>query len=415
MLTRSGWLLLIVAIVALVVGRVLVLDEVVILGVIGGLLAAVSLLAVWAFCPKTRVQRHHFSSVVSVEEAAEVGIQFEKKLWPPVKLPVQVQDSFKHYRPGSETEPSSTTQSNSNKQDKDYERFTVSFNLSRRSTSVSYSFTPSRRGVVRFGPLRVRASDPFGIACRRWRETSATEILALPPIEDVIPPQLSLIDKSQQDEACSIWQGAPSGDFLTLREYEHGDDLRQIHWKSSARTGNLMIRQSEHRREAGTGLLLDTRSSSASDEDFEKMVGAAASLCVACRNHRIPLQFATLLPNQETLRLGDDDSLEEALRILALVSQSEQAQQPYDFENHSAVVVLTGDRIGSAVEGIEGNSIGTLEGLHICFGEQPPPVSGVWVPPAAKFSDVWNGYFWQSRRRTAADVYSGMPAEGLRL
>lgn len=409
MLTRSGWLLLIVAIVALVVGRALVLDEVVILGVIGALLAAVSFLAVWAFCPKTRVQRHHPSSVVSVDEEAEVGIQFETRLWPPVKLPIQVRDSFKHYRPGAEAGLSDKTQSSAKKQGKDYESFTVSFNLSGGSTSVAYSFVPSRRGIVRFGPLQVRASDPFGIARRKWQDASATEILALPPIEDVIPPQLSLIAESQQEEACSIWQGSPSGDFLTLREYAHGDDLRQVHWKSSARTGNLMIRQSEHRRETGAALVLDTRSSAASRQDFEKMVGAAASLCVACRNHRIPLQLATFLPRQEILRLNDDDSLEEALRMLALVPQSAEARPLQDFETHGALVVLTGDRLESDIDG----GSGTLEGLNVCFGEQHPHVSGMWVPPAAKFSDVWNGYFWETGRKAATDGYSGMPAEVL--
>lgn len=378
MLTPSGWLSLSVSVIALLAGRVWVLAEVVILGATGALLVAVSWLAVWVFSAKSRIRRHHPSSVVSVEEGAEVGIEFERRLWPPVKLPMHVQDALKHYRPGAK------------RRSEDCERFTVSFNLSGKSKSAAYSFSPARRGIVRFGPLSARASDPFGIARRKWKVATVTEILVLPPIEDVIPPQLSLLAKSQEEEVCSIWQGSPSGDFLTLREYVHGDDLRQVHWKSSARTGKLMIRQSEHRRESGALLLLDTRTEAAGEQDFEKMVGAAASLCIACRNHRMPLHVAT--PHAEPLLVRDDASLEEALRMLAMVPQSSEAQRPQDFKEHRAVVILTGDRFGSAAGGIE-----SIAGLRVCFGERPSAESGIWVPADAKFSDAWNSYFWQSR------------------
>ena len=390
MLTPSGWLSLSVSLIALLAGRVWVLAEVVILGTIGMLLVAASWLAVWVFSPKSRMLRHHPSSVVSVEEGAEVDIEFEKRLWPPVKLPIHAQDALKHYRPVVEGDQNSEPRNSSKKRSEDCERFTVSFNLSGKSKSAAYSFSPARRGLVSFGPLTARASDPFGIARRKWKEATVTEILVLPPIEEVVPPQLSLLARSQEEEVCSIWQGSPSGDFLTLREYVHGDDLRQVHWKSSARTGKLMIRQSEHRRESGALLLLDTRAEAASEQDFEKMVGAAASLCIACRNHRMPLHVAT--PHAEPLLVRDDASLESALRMLAMVPQSFKAQRSHDFKEHRAVVVLTGDRFGSVADGIE-----SIAGLRVCFGEQPSDASGIWVPADAKFSDAWNGYFWKSR------------------
>lgn len=390
MLTPSGWLSLSVALIALVAGRVWVLAEVVILGTIGMLLVIASWLAVWVFSPKSGMRRHHHSSVVSVEEGAEADIEFEKRLWPPVKLPIHVQDALKHYRPVVEGDQDSKPRNGSKRRSEDCERFTVSFNLPGKSKSAAYSFSPARRGLVRFGPLTARASDPFGIARRKWKEATATEILVLPPIEEVVPPQLSLLARSQEEEVCSIWQGSPSGDFLTLREYVHGDDLRQVHWKSSARTGKLMIRQSEHRRESGALLLLDTRAEAASERDFEKMVGAAASLCIACRNHRMPLHVATT--HAEPLLVRDDASLEEALRMLAMVPQSFKAQRSHDFKEHRAIVVLTGDLFGSVAGGIE-----SIAGLRVCFGEQPSAASGIWVPADAKFSDAWNGYFWKSR------------------
>lgn len=410
MLTPSGWLSLIVSLVALLVGRVLVLAEVVILGAVGLLLVAASVLAVWMFCPKTRIRRHHPSAVVSAVGDTEVGIEFEKRFWPPVKLPMHVQDTLKHYRPGAEN---GKLPKGEKRRGEDYERFTVSFNLSGKSKSVAYSFSPARRGIVSFGPLTVRASDPFGIARRKWKETAATEILVLPPIEDVIPPLLSLLAKSQEEEVCSIWQGFPSGDFLTLREYVHGDDLRQVHWKSTARTGQLMIRQSEHRRDSGALLLLDTRAESASEQDFEKMVGAAASLCIACRKHKMLLHVAT--PHMEPLLVRDDASLEEVLRMLALVPQSAEAELAQDFKEHRAVVILTGDRPGSVMnyegftDGFEESSVDSMAGLRVCFGEQPSVASAMWVPVGAKFSDAWNSYFWESHLSYTEAQSAGLP------
>ena len=388
MLTPSGWLSLVFATVAIVLGRVLVLTEVTILGAVIMLLVAASVLAVWVFCPKTKVSRHHPSSVVTAGQTSEVILEFEKKVWPPVKLPMHVQDLFTHYKPGSETD-----------QDGDHERFTASFNILRKSKSVAYSFTPQRRGVIRFGPLTARASDPFGIARRRWRDFSATEILALPPIETVIPPQTSLIAKSQEEEVCSIWLGTPSSDFLTLREYDSGDDLRHVHWKSSAKTGDLMIRQSEHRRESGAFLLLDTRAGAASEYNFEKMVGAAASLCVASRGRRMPLHLAAF--HMEPVLVKDEASLLEALRALALVAQSAEMPLPQDPKQQRAAVLLSGDRLESIADS---GDISSTAWLRVCFGENPPDASWMQIPTEAKFADVWNSYFWKSNSGLAATL-----------
>ena len=389
MLTPSGWLSLVFATVAIVLGRILVLAEVTILGAVIMLLVAASVLAVWVFCPKTKVRRLHPSSVVAAGQSSEVVLEFEKKIWPPIKLPMHVQDLFLHYKPGAET-------------DQDCERFTASFNILRKSKSVAYSFTPQRRGVIRFGPLTARASDPFGIARRRWKDFSVTEILALPPIENVIPPQTSLIAKSQEEEICSIWRGSPSGDFLALREYASGDDLRYVHWKSSAKIGDLMIRQSEHSEESGAFLLLDTRAGAASEQDFEKMVGAAASLCSASHNRRMPLQLAAF--HMEPVHVRDEASLQEALRALALVTQSAETPLPQDPKQYRAAILFTGDRFGSIADD---GGIANTAWLRVCFGENLPDAFWMQIPPEAKFADIWNSYFWKSNSGPAATSLPG--------
>ena len=76
-------------------------------------------------------------------------------------------------------------------------------------------------------------------------------------------------------------------DFFGLREYEVGDDLRRVHWRSTARTGELMLRQDEMPWEARSTILLDTRPSTHHGESFERAVEIAASLATAmCRGRR---------------------------------------------------------------------------------------------------------------------------------
>ena len=67
-------------------------------------------------------------------------------------------------------------------------------------------------------------------------------------------------------------------EFLTLREYELGDDLRRVHWRSTARTGELMIRQDEARWRSRAAVVLDVQPGGHDAESFEVAVEAAASV-----------------------------------------------------------------------------------------------------------------------------------------
>src|SRR5207253_1085808 len=78
-----------------------------------------------------------------------------------------------------------------------------------------------------------------------------------------------------------------------LREYEVGDDLRRVHWRSTARTGELMLRQDEMPWESRSTILLDTRPSTHQGESFERAVEIAASLATAMCRGRRQVRFVT--------------------------------------------------------------------------------------------------------------------------
>ncbi len=86
----------------------------------------------------------------------------------------------------------------------------------------------------------------------------------------------------------------PSGDELyALRAYEIGDDLRRVHWKSTAKLGELMIRQDEMPWQGRATVVLDLRSSVHTPESLELCVSAAASIITASWNHRALLRLVT--------------------------------------------------------------------------------------------------------------------------
>ncbi len=129
-----------------------------------------------------------------------------------------------------------------------------------RAVDVTYRITAPRRGEERLGPLESDWSDPFGMV-RAHRQ------IALPETVLVAPPVVPLADSewatADGGEAPRIARRSTVGshDDHTTREYRTGDALRRVHWRASARQGELMVRQEEQLRHPQARIVLDTRRS----------------------------------------------------------------------------------------------------------------------------------------------------------
>ncbi len=149
----------------------------------------------------------------------------------------------------------------------------------RESTTATYRVTCRPRGVYRVGPTIVRASDPLGLATLSAGTGPVDRIVVYPAVEElngfpIIRGQDPAMQASRPEHARRGGE-----DFYTLREYQRGDDLRRVHWPSSAKTDQLMIRQLETPWQSRALVLLDVRSSSyESQEAFEKAVSGAATI-----------------------------------------------------------------------------------------------------------------------------------------
>lgn len=145
--------------------------------------------------------------------------------------------------------------------------------------TVSYRLLCRARGRYLIGPLRVVVTDPFGIARSRIEVPGRHDL--------IVHPEIERLDRERSAPPTGVTGEAPTRqlyrtgeDFYMMRPYEMGDDLRRIHWPSTARTGDLMIRQEEAVRSADAVLLLDTRTVAlgGAGAAFERAVSAAASI-----------------------------------------------------------------------------------------------------------------------------------------
>jgi uncharacterized protein (DUF58 family) len=135
------------------------------------------------------------------------------------------------------------------------------------------------RGVYQVGPALIRTTDPFALAEQRSHGGIADRLTVFPRTEELTGfPAVRGYDPSVQSTRPTF---APFGgeDFFTLREYQIGDDLRKVHWPSSAKRDELMIKQLEIPWQARALVLLDHRADRYPDpEAFEQAVRGAASV-----------------------------------------------------------------------------------------------------------------------------------------
>jgi uncharacterized protein (DUF58 family) len=149
------------------------------------------------------------------------------------------------------------------------------------ASTASYRLPTDRRGIVRVGPLRVVVADPFGLAQAGTVAAPTVDVTVYPEVHDIRPVPFT----TGNDPMAGVLQpnalGRIGDDFYALRPYVVGDDQRRIHWPSTARHDELLVRQQEQPWQGRTTVLLDVRRATHDAETLEVAVSAAASIVTA--------------------------------------------------------------------------------------------------------------------------------------
>ena len=257
-------------------------------------------------------------------------------------------------------------------------------------TRVFMELTPLRRGVIRLHDLRVLLPDPFGLfqKCAKVKAPAATLMVLprryfLPPIT---LPGGAAFKITGETNTNAIGN---SGEFVGLRDYRPGDPLRQIHWKSWARTGRPIVKELEDTFYPRYGLVLDTLSTDRADITFEEAVSVAASFAATIDTSESLLDLMFIKDEAHIVTAGRGlERAEKLLEVLAGVTP----ERIGDFEALGQLVLRHRDDLTSCLVVLNGwddaraDLLRTLErGGVVCvpivIGEGPRPagVAGYWL------------------------------------
>ncbi len=165
-----------------------------------------------------------------------------------------------------------------------------------RASTVAYTVRAEVRGRYEVGPLVVRLTDPFGLCELSRSFATVAHMTVVPHVVDL--PNVRLAGEyagSGDSRARSV--AVHGEDDIATREYRNGDDLRRVHWRSTARVGELMVRREEQPWESKATIVLDTRRDGHRGEgptsSFEWAVSAAASVAVHLRHNGYKVRMVT--------------------------------------------------------------------------------------------------------------------------
>jgi hypothetical protein len=274
--TRPGWTVALGGAAALAIGRVFGIVELYVIGaaMIGSVVMAV--LVVRLTPPNLSVTRWAHPSILTVGDTGRV-------------------DLLLHNRSGRRspridlTEPVGATNT---------ARISIGQLLRDEEITAGYRVPATRRGVLLLGPAILDRSDVLGLATNRRIGAGVTELVVAPQTFDVAMPSLGSGVLGRHLLALS--QRVGPGEFHSLREYVTGDEPRSIHWKASARSDALKVRQHEAQGVRRCIIVLDCsahafqRSMLASDPDaFERAVSVAGSLVLSAHRTGLTTRFVT--------------------------------------------------------------------------------------------------------------------------
>ncbi|HET7439644.1 MAG TPA: DUF58 domain-containing protein [Nitrospira sp.] len=191
-----------------------------------------------------------------------------------------------------------------------------------RSVLLSYPILATARGRLQLERVRAETLFPFGLFLKRALYQVPAEILVGPPIRML---SLRFVDELvNEGQGLSLPRRGHGSQLYNLRLYQPGDDSRAIHWMTTARTSQLIVRETEAEDQRRITIMLSTIAPDDRDALFEQSVTLVASLLWQLSQKSYPLR---LIVDGDDSGLGSgSDHLLAMLRLLALCERRTPGQ-----------------------------------------------------------------------------------------
>lgn len=175
-------------------------------------------------------------------------------------------------------------------------RFVVARAFGKWEQSVRYRMETEQRGRFFVGPLKARAGDPLGLAVAHIHPKGNDSLIRVTPKIWALGEEPKGMGIGASGEAAPQRVGQAGQDDVLVREHRHGDDIRRVHWRMSAKQGELMVRLEEHPWDPSALIIADTRRGAhmgtGPTSSLEWTVSAATSIAVKLSDERYRLVIA---------------------------------------------------------------------------------------------------------------------------
>ena len=209
------------------------------------------------------------------------------------------------------------------------------------AATSSYRLQPTRRGVLEIGPTIVSDIDGLGLVRRRRTFGQRTRVVVHPPIETLVSPRLPVggaLSLPSDFHRRSL--GLESDEFDVLRPYVEGDDLRHIHWRSTARLDEFTVRRFQPSRPGRMTVIIDTRPPGDLVSTQDRTTSVAASIANAVLRSGDEAQILTT-DGRRTPLLSHHSEVGVALEFLALLEGGRPGIDVQSIGEGSVVVAVS--------------------------------------------------------------------------
>jgi uncharacterized protein (DUF58 family) len=273
-------------------------------------------------------------------------------------------------------------------------------------TRASYRLPTDRRGIVEIGPMALVVTDPFGLAQSTLAGPETSKLTVYPPSFrlGVLPPTGGADPHAGLDRHRTLNRGGE--DFHALRAWSVGDELRRVHWPSTARHDELMVRQDEFPWQGRLTVMVDNSAARVAPLALDLATSVAASLLQSAHQRGNHVRLVTADGTDSGFTSGNAQ-LDSLLELLAVLQPRRDADLGRAVDRaathirHGGAVAITPDLDSSAFSDVQrlARSFSSVTVVLLddsawdADAEEGPPAAGrrvVRVSRSAPFPEVWH-------------------------